>query len=161
VAQGKLQQIIPKATKTGKKFLSINIDGQWGSYWGPIPADAKGATVEYESEQNGDFTNYKNVVVVAPAEPAAEGKPTSEKRSSEYWDRRDIEIRRMSVLRTATQLVAGRPARKGETATDTLTEVFAIADKMSDYVVGSAPDVKTPPRNLPTGPADDSIFPKD
>jgi len=165
MAQGTLEQIVPKATKAGKQYLTLKIDGVWGSFWGTIGADAKGATVQYTAEKNGEYTNYSDVSVIAPAASQGGGRvrgaAPKEGPTEEYWENRNIEIRRQSLLRTAAQIMTPFEPKKGGAAMDRLAEIFALADKMDTYVTGGKVDIKTPPKGLPTTPADDSVFPKE
>ena len=62
--QGKIESVEKKQTKTGKDLYTVTINGTKGSSFAVQFADNIGKVVEYESEINGTYTNFKFVKVL-------------------------------------------------------------------------------------------------
>jgi len=153
---GIVNRITPKETAAGKKYLTIEIDGTWGSYWGPEDFVA-GDTVEYTATQKGQYTNYSDVRKTAGSHGAA-----SPRRGTTVRGDKETAITRMACTRTAVQLMTPFAPGKKETPGDRLLAVLVLAEELEKYVYGQPINLKTPPASLPeVERPDDSVFPKE
>lgn len=155
---GIVEAITEKATQKGQKYLTLLIDGTWGSFWGDADF-SKGDSVEFEVQKKGQYTNYLNVRAAGSADTSGgTSRPTQAPVGSSD---RETKIIRQNVARTAAQLLAPFAPGKKETADDRLATVFNLAAKLEAYIYGRTPDIKTAPESLPepTEKPDDSVFP--
>jgi len=155
---GIVEAITEKATQKGQKYLTLLIDGTWGSFWGEADF-SKGDSVEFEVQKKGQYTNYLNVRAGGTVE-GSRSTPVSTGTSFSRSDK-EIAITRMACTRTAAQILTPFVPAKKETSQDRLVCVFNLAAALEDYVLGRTPDIKTAPESLPepTEKPDDSVFP--
>ena len=155
MAQGKLEKVINKQSNTGKKYLAVQIDGVWGSFWGTLDAQI-GDDISYEFNKKGDFTNYTAISKVGGG-TAVPVQSTGGSRL--VGDDKDRAITRMAVLRSAVQMLGPFPPKKGETPADRIALAVATAERFRTYIEGNF--TATPAEAGPSKEAvvDDSVFP--
>ena len=161
MAQGKLEKVINKQSNTGKKYLAVQIDGVWGSFWGTLDAQI-GDDVNYEFNKKGDFTNYTSVTRVGGS-AASTGSSSASTDGGQRLsgDSKDRAITRMAVLRSAVQMLGPFPPKKGETPADRIALAVATAERFRTYIEGNftATPAEAGPSKEAVPIVDDSVFP--
>jgi len=77
MAQGKVEAVEAKTSAKGKIFYSVTIGGVKGSSFDEKFVALNGKIVEYESEVNGAYTNYKLIKEVLGNTPVQQQKQAS------------------------------------------------------------------------------------
>ena len=162
MAQGKLEKVINKQSNTGKKYLAVQIDGVWGSFWGTLDAQI-GDDISYEFNKKGDFTNYTAISRVGGSASGASTGPSTSTGSGQRLtgDAKDTAITRMAVLRSAVQMLGPFPPKKGETPADRIALAVATAERFRTYIEGNftATPAEAGPSKEAVPTVDDSVFP--
>jgi len=157
LAQGKLEKVINKQSNTGKKYLAVQIDGVWGSFWGTMDAQI-GDDISYEFNKKGDFTNYTAISKVSSSGVTSVTAGFGPRLTG---DAKDAAITRMAVLRSAVQMLGPFPPKKGETPADRVALAVATAERFRTYIEGNfaATPAEAGPSKDAVPTVDDSVFP--
>jgi len=128
--KGTVEQVWENESRTGQKYLTVQIDGERYSVWDQKYFDQlrEGVEIEYEFRQSGNFKNITEV-----RDRAHKDEPPA------YQNHRDRQITRLSCLKSAAEILAPAqldPQIKRDLVIDT-AKVFERY--VSDNDIGSLP----------------------
>jgi len=120
--RGTIAQVWENESRNGQQYLTVQIDGERYSVWDTQYFDQlqKGAEIEYEFRQSGNFKNITEVSNPAQSEQN-EGPPM-------YHNDRDRQITRLSCLKSAAEVIA--PAQfEPDTKRDLVIETARVFER--------------------------------
>ena len=138
----KIKKITKKVAKNNNDYWVVeDFEGEKYTTFDKVVGEGLKEGKEYDvgiTEKNG-FKNISsaNLGIIAMPEAPEEPKPQAQTQApsfqtkEEYWAKRNKEIRRMAVIKVATDLVI-KNAGEGKA---TLTDVIKLAEKIEKWVV--------------------------
>jgi len=98
--RGVVEEIWENEARNGQKYLTVQIDGEKYSLWDTKYFDhiQEGLEIEYDVRKSG---NFKHLTDITPVKEGKEQELPAYRRNS-----RDIQIARLSCLKSASELVA-------------------------------------------------------
>jgi len=142
-----IKAVSKKNNRNNKPMVSVKDEnGNWHTTMFPklFPLLVKGAQIEAQLEQNGDFSNIKSAVAVSAPEPEFNGNKQSERYrdSKEFLERQRLSIEAQSAASQAASIVASGVAKGEATQADIDLSFVTTANIIFNWVKS-----KTQPTN--------------